>query len=71
MGSRINEAVEKCLKMSHNVLILDVVELPNLYGRYAHRKCAIEHPKDDREKMIIYLIRLYKFKDDMTWPRLL
>lgn len=49
----------------------DVVELPNLYGRYAHRKCAIEHPKDDREKMIIYLIRLYKFKDDMTWPRLL
>ena len=49
----------------------DVIELPNLFGRYAHKKCAEEHPKDDREKMIIYLIQLYKFKDDMSWPRLL
>ena len=49
----------------------DVVELPNLFGRYAHKKCAEEHPKDDREKMMIYLIQLYKFKDDMRWPSLL
>ena len=49
----------------------DAVELSDLFGRYAHKQCAEIHPKDDREKMIIYLIQLYKFKDDMTWPRLL
>ena len=49
----------------------DVIELPDMFGRYAHKKCAEEHPKDDREKMIVYIIQLYKFKDDMTWPRLL
>ena len=23
----------------------DVIELPNLFGRHAHKKCAQEHPK--------------------------
>lgn len=49
----------------------DVVKLPDLFDRYAHKECAEKHPKDDREKMIVYLIKLYHFKDDMTWPRLL
>lgn len=48
----------------------DVIELPGLFGRYAHKSCAKEHPRDDREKFKVYLIQLYKFKDDMTWPRL-
>lgn len=49
----------------------DVIELPDMFGRYAHKKCAEEHPKDDREKMMVYLIRLYKFKDDNGWQQLL
>lgn len=48
-----------------------VVELPGMFGRYAHKSCADTHPKDDREKMIVYLIKLYKFKDDTGWQQLL
>lgn len=49
----------------------DVIELPDLFGRYAHKKCAEAHPKNDREKMIVYLIKLYKFKEDNGWQQLL
>ena len=49
----------------------DVIELPNMFGRYAHKKCAEVHPSDDREKFKIYIIQLYKCKDDHGWPRLM
>lgn len=49
----------------------DVVELPDLFGRYAHKKCADTRPQNDREKMMIYLIKLYKCKDDYGWQKLL
>ena len=48
----------------------NVIELPNMFGRYAHKSCAATHPADDREKFRVFLIQLYKLKDDITWPRL-
>ena len=49
----------------------DVTELPNMFGRYAHKSCAQAHPADDREKFKVFLIKLYQFKDDYAWPRLM
>lgn len=46
----------------------DVMELPNMFGRYAHIKCAKEHPADDREKFKVYIIQLYKMRNDKSWP---
>jgi len=39
-----------------------------MFGRYAHIKCAKEHPADDREKFKVYIIQLYKMKNDKSWP---
>lgn len=49
----------------------DVVELKNMYGRYAHKDCAEKHPADDIEKLRVYIIQLYECKDDDSWPRLM
>lgn len=46
----------------------DVIELPDMFGRYAHKTCAAAHPADDREKFKVYIIKLYKMKDDKSWP---
>ena len=43
--------------------------MPQLKDRYVHKKCAEEHPKDDKEELTIYLIKLFKLKDDYILPR--
>ena len=47
----------------------DVIKMPQLEGRYVHKKCAEQHPADDKEKLTIYLIKLFKLKDDYILPR--
>ena len=48
---------------------LDVIEMPQLKGRYVHKQCADEHPKDDKENLTLYLIKLFKLKDDYILPK--
>ena len=48
---------------------LDIIQMPQLKDRYVHKKCAEEHPKDDKEELTIYLIKLFKLKDDYILPR--
>jgi hypothetical protein len=47
----------------------DIIEMPQLKGRYAHKKCAEEHPADDKERLTLYLIKLFKLKDDYILPK--
>ena len=47
----------------------DVMEMPQLPGRYVHIKCNEKHPADDKEKLMLYIIKLYKIKDDYVLPR--
>ena len=47
----------------------DVMPMPQLKGRYVHKECAKEHPKGDTEELTLYLINLFKLKDDYILPR--
>lgn len=47
----------------------DVIPMPQLNGRYVHKKCAAEHPKNDYEELTIYIIKLFKLKDDYILPK--
>ena len=47
----------------------DVIPMPQLKGRYVHKKCAEIHPANDTEEMILYLIQLFKLKNDYILPR--
>ena len=47
----------------------DVIEMPQLKGRYVHKKCAEKHPENDMEELTLYLISLFKLKDDFILPR--
>ena len=47
----------------------DVMEMPQLPGRYVHTACNAIHPADDKEELLIYLIKLYKLKNDYVLPR--
>ena len=49
----------------------DVMELPDMYGRYAHKTCVSKHPADDTERLKVYIIQLYKCEDDALWPKLM
>ena len=49
----------------------DVIELPDMYGRYAHKTCADKHPADDAERLKVYIIQLYKCEDDALWQKLM
>lgn len=49
----------------------DVIELKDMYGRYAHKDCAAKHPADDIERLKVFIIQLYGCKDDSSWPRLM
>ena len=46
-----------------------VIEMPQLKGRYVHETCSKEHPCNDEEEMNIFLIDLFKLKDDYILPR--
>jgi hypothetical protein len=47
----------------------DIIEMPQLKGRYVHKKCNEQHPADDKEELIVYLIKLYDLKDDYVLPK--
>lgn len=47
----------------------DVMPMPQLKDRYVHKECAKEHPKGDTEELTLYLINLFKLKDDYILPR--
>lgn len=50
----------------------NVIELPGMFGRYSHKSCAQTHPENDREKFIVYLIKLYKCDErDEIWQSFL
>jgi hypothetical protein len=43
--------------------------MPQLPNRYVHKKCNEEYPKTDLDKLTIYIIQLYKLKDDYILPK--
>ena len=47
----------------------DVMPMPQLEGRYVHKDCAKLHPADDKEELTLYIIKLFKLKDDYIIPR--
>ena len=47
----------------------DVIEMPQLKGRYVHKKCAEIRPQDDKDQLMLYIIKLYNLKDDYILPR--
>lgn len=46
----------------------DVIPMPELPNRYVHKNCAVKHPENDLEKLMIYIIQLYKLKDNYIPP---
>lgn len=47
----------------------DVMIMPQLPNRYVHKKCNDQHPKNDEEKLTLYMIKLFKLKDDYILPK--
>lgn len=47
----------------------DVIVMPQLSNRYVHKACAEIHPIDAKEELTIYLIKLFKLKEDYILPR--
>ena len=47
----------------------DAIPMPQLKGRYVHKTCAETHPANDQEELTVYLIKLFKLKDDFILPR--
>ena len=47
----------------------EVIEMPQLKGRYVHKKCNSVRPQDDKDEMMLYLIKLYNLKDDYILPK--
>ncbi len=47
----------------------NVITMPQLPNRYVHKKCNEEYPKTDLDKLTIYIIQLYKLKDDYILPK--
>lgn len=41
-----------------------VIAMPELPNRWVHKECANKHPENDFEKLMIYIINLYKLKDN-------
>ena len=40
------------------------IPMPELPNRWVHKACAEKHPENDFEKLMIYIIQLYKLKDN-------
>lgn len=47
----------------------DVIPMPQLKDRYVHISCAEQHPANDQEELTLYLIKLFRLKDDYILPR--
>ena len=42
----------------------NVIAMPELPNRWVHKGCAAIHPENDYEKLMIYVIKLYKLKEN-------
>ena len=49
----------------------NVIAMPELPNRWVHKGCAQIHPANDLEKLMIYIIQLYKLKDNYIPQRLM
>lgn len=47
----------------------DVILMPQLPNRYVHKKCNEKHPVDDKEDLTLYMIKLFKLKNDYILPK--
>lgn len=47
----------------------DVIPMPQLKDRYVHKACAEIHPVDAKEELTVYLINLFKLKEDYILPK--
>ena len=47
----------------------DVMAMPQLKGRYVHKRCNETHPQDDKDEIMLYIIKLYGLKDDYILPK--
>lgn len=47
----------------------DVIAMPQLKDRYVHKKCNETHPQDDKDEIMLYIIKLYGLKDDYILPK--
>lgn len=47
----------------------DIIPMPQLPNRYVHKKCNEVHPQDDKEKLMLYIIKLFKLKEDYILPK--
>ena len=47
----------------------DVIAMPQLPNRYVHKKCNENHPANDEEKLILYIIKLFQLKEDYVLPK--
>lgn len=47
----------------------DVIPMPQLKDRYVHKKCNETHPQDDKDEIMLYIIKLYNLKDDYILPK--
>lgn len=47
----------------------DVIPMPQLKDRFIHIACGEKHPADDKEELTLYLIKLFKLKDDYILPK--
>lgn len=55
----------------HKAIEIDnpkVIPMPELPNRYVHIECSKKHPENDLEKLMIYIIQLYKLKDNYIPP---
>lgn len=46
----------------------NVIPMPQLSNRWIHKECGKVHPSNDLENLMIYLIQLYKIKEDYIPP---
>lgn len=49
----------------------NVIPLPDLPDRWAHKGCAQIHPENDLEILMIYILKLFKSKDNFIPPGLM
>lgn len=47
----------------------NVMVMPQLPNRYIHKKCNEGHPVDAKEELTLYIIKLFKLKDDYIIPK--
>lgn len=55
----------------HKAIEIDnpkVIPMPELPNRYVHIECSKKHPENDLEKLMIYIIQLYKLKENYIPP---